>query len=140
MNGLLVVIIVKDLFQVLLYFQLLLLHHVIHDLLHPCEVSVHIAPPLALHVLRPIQEVVLLLELGPQLLTPLGEDTQDGRVLYGHVHAGDFGLAVLTHVLGDLPANNIVGVALYSRTIFLLVRSLGEIVLGSGRLSVHPLP
>lgn len=140
MDGLLVVIIGKDLFQIPLNLQLLLLHHIVDDLLHPGEVGVHIAALLALHVLRPVQEVVLLLELGPQLLAPLGEDAQDGRVLNGHVHAGYFGLAVLAHVLGDLPADSIGSVALDSCSVFLLVCSLGELVLGGRRLPVHPLP
>lgn len=95
---------------------------------------------MTLHILRPIEEVVLFFELGPQLLTPLSEDAQDGWVLDGHVHAADLSLAVMTHVLGYLPADSIGSVTLHSSPIFLLVCSFGQLVLGSRRLSVHPLP
>lgn len=53
-NGLLVIVVSEHRLQVALNLQLLLLHHVVHDLLHPRKVGVHVASTLALHVLCPV--------------------------------------------------------------------------------------
>ena len=137
MHGLLVVVILEDLLHKLLDLDLLLFDHIVDDGLHPGEVGVHVAALLALHVLSAVQEVVLLLELRPQLVAPFGQDSQDGGALYDHVLARDLGLGVLGYVLGDLAADRPRGVALHPFFVLLLI-CLFEAVLLVALLLVLP--
>ena len=144
MDGLLVVIILEDLIHKLLNLHLFLLDHAVDDVLHPGEVGVHVHALLALHVLSPVQEVVLLLELRPQLLAPLRQDAQDGWAFDHHVHARDLRLGVLAHVLGDLAADRPGCVGLHPRSVLLVVHLLHQVLLALllrlDRPVLHPLP
>jgi hypothetical protein len=141
-DGLLVVVVGKHLLHEAFDLQLLLLHHLVDDLLHPRKVCIHVAAALALHVLSPVQEIVFFLEFCPQLLAPLGQDTQNGWTFDRHVHARNLRFAVLTHVLRYLATNSIGSISLHPSPILVFLDLPSQIVLiiALRGLAVHPLP
>jgi hypothetical protein len=149
--SLLVKIVLLNISHELFDLALFIFNKIVQRDLHPHEHRIEIAIFLLnSDILLSVQEIVFLLELVPQLFTPLGEDSQNGWTLYHQVALTDLFRGVDRNTLGYFASDEIMSVIFHLRGIFLVYLDIvGLININSAwnlsifdrlpSLAIHPL-
>lgn len=138
-----------DVGHVPLYLSLLVLQQFLEGHLDPVVKDVDLLAVEGRDALGLVDVVILVLELAPQLLAPLGHDPEDLGGLGDEVATPDLLLAEAGDALGDFPANIVVGVLVHLLPVLLHFLDRPQILVdffildaakGEGRLPVEGVP
>lgn len=126
--SLLVKVIFLDFLHELLNLSFFVLDHIVERYLHPHEHSVSVSIFfLNPHIFFAIQEIIFLFKLRPELFTPFGQDSQDGRALDGELPLFDFFSAIGVCAFRDFSSYEVMGIV-FDLLSILLVRNVVGIV------------
>lgn len=143
--GLHLIVVLGKLPHILVDILLLLPQHPIQIVTHPSKQTVDMASPFNFNALGSVTVIATTFELLPELAAPFGEDTQNGRTLYSHIHIDDLFLGVTFDVFRNFSSDEVIGVlfdfcAVFFFLLIIFLQSFLEFCrVGFGRSNVYKL-